>query len=145
MITFLPTSQQAIGWLHHLLELCHYFIPDQSPNDAIFNWIFKFLILLHAAQLHQLENMAIVQKIWILHFLQLTGSITHELSRQQYVLINEIADLLEKNTITAFTTPPSLLHYTKKDHRNLTAFILQKLQGHPCFKHFKTIPFVYSS
>ena len=40
-----PASQETIYWFHHLLELCHYFIPQSAPHDESFKWISNFISL----------------------------------------------------------------------------------------------------
>ncbi len=141
IITFMPESQTAINWLHHLLELCRYFIPEKSPNDRIFFWIVNFIALLHAAQLKKCPSFSSIQKIYILYFFELTGMTHRPLNEKHYALIKEINTLIKANDFIGL----NLLSYKESDSKTLTSFIVKTLQEHPCFVHFKTIPFVYSS
>lgn len=141
IITFMPESQTAINWLHHLLELCRYFIPERSPNDRIFSWIINFVALLHAAQLKNCASFASIKKIYILYFFELAGATQHPLDKKQYALIEKINMLISANDFTTL----NLLTYKEADTRTLTNSIVKTLQEHPCFIHFKTIPFVYPS
>ena len=141
VIAFMPESQAAINWLHHLLELCRYFIAEKSPNDQIFSWVVNFVALLHAAQLKNRPSFSTIQKIYILYFFELAGLTHRPLNEKHYTLIEKINMLITANDFTAL----NLLTYKESDSQTLTHSIVKTLQEHPCFIHFKTIPFVYSS
>lgn len=141
VITFMPESQGAINWLHHLLELCRYFVLEKSPNDRIFLWIVNFVALLHAAQLKSQPSFSTIKKIYVLYFFELTGSTNRPLNEEYYTLIEKINMLIAANDFTAL----NLLTYREPDIKTLTNSIVKTLQEHPCFIHFKTIPFVYAS
>jgi hypothetical protein len=135
-----------IYWLHHLLELFYYFIPQASPDREVFDYLSCYISILDYKENLQ-ENLALLKKICIIHFLQTTGSATsgfgfddkHFLTRISHLPI-QLAMHKEVNQINN-----DLNQINKADSEKINTWILQNLKIHPCFMLFKTIRFIYPS
>lgn len=141
-------SQEDIYWLHHLMELCYYFLPINDPTPEIFNHICNYFALLTHRK--YLKNYGILlQKLSIAHFLSLTGLYENSQNNKPHINKHHI-DSLFQQVITILgqkeTNQDWLTHINenldsikKQDIAYIESCIQNGLKKHPCHKQFKTL------
>lgn len=137
-----PTSAPTIYWFHHLIELCHFVIPFASPSRILFAWISNFMALINASQ-EQNIPLSVQKKIYILYFFELMGITDKPLTSSQYATISAIHGFLEEKESSLL--PNFQRSCISTTHQYLNRDIVQKFKEHPCFQHFKTLRYIYSS
>lgn len=132
----------GIYFLHHILEICYYFVPYDKPCAEIFSLLRNWLMFSH--RYGGVENFYLFNKIFVLKLLSLFGF-------YQCDKIIKSLDLYDKLTISFidFTSSWNLefLKNQLSDIResDLDEWIIQGLQEHPNFRLFKTLTFIYRS
>lgn len=140
------TSSKDMYWLHHLLELIYYFIPQAYPSHDVFDALSCYLSILDYKGIVQ-ENLILLQKICVMHFLQTTGSASQNFGFYDQDFLAQITSLpimLAKNKETK-TINKILDSINAHENKTINSWILKNLTTHPCFKSFKTIRFMYPS
>lgn len=131
-----------IYFLHHILEICNYFVPYNKPSAEIFTFLSDWFLFSHRNEL--LENFSLFNKIFVLKLLSLFGFCHHD-------KIIKSLDLYDKLTISFIDfTPEQKLEFLKNQlsdirESDLDEWIIQELQEHPNFHLFKTLTFLYRS
>ncbi|MFH0898978.1 MAG: hypothetical protein V1855_05340 [bacterium] len=131
-------TKDDLFWLHHLLELCYYFAPLNQPVPELFKYLFNYSVILNYKDVFK-DNMSILQKVSVVHFLTLTGTTkTHSFKQ-----VDDIKKL--------FTSPTNYRECAKKinekleliknyDIKQINNYIESGIKQHPLYPYFKTFP-----
>lgn len=123
----LMLSQEDITFVHHVLELCYYFIPMGSMAPQVFSSLlrlYEYPLLLVTAQL---------KKIYILQlFAQLGVYPEHSAVRTAHLtqLVSTSIDILATQSLDL------------RIEQELDAWLVHCVRTHPYAKYFKTINFL---
>ncbi|MBX9830961.1 hypothetical protein K2X40_03310 [Candidatus Babeliales bacterium] len=137
-------SNDDITWVHHLLELCYYIIPLQSPAENNFMHLAQYLSVLDYKELFE-NDLSLLKMLCILHLLHTTGNTDEKILRNAQLLeiISTLPTLLAHESKQALKQ--NLALFDSNDLGNITNSIKNYLRTHPCFNLFKTIKFMYLS
>ncbi|MFH1831831.1 MAG: hypothetical protein ABH827_03420 [bacterium] len=140
-------SKEDLFWLHHLLELCYYFLPINDQTPEIYNHVCNYFSLLTYRKYFKNYDI-LIQKLCIAHFLSLTG--LYENSQANRLNINKHhIDSLFQQLISTFAQKETNLDWLKLMTKNLSTVKKQDIayidkciengiRNHPCHKQFKT-------
>lgn len=126
----LALAKDDILFIHHLLEICYYFIPMNNTQQRII----ELLIHLYAAK-HIFEN-ATLKKLFLFQFFTTLGFYP-EGKRFQNPLFIRLASLSIDNLMGQHV---DLIIETELDN-----WLLNCISTHPCIKNFKTINFLHNN
>lgn len=128
------TTAHDLAWLHHVIELYYFFMPEHQASICDYNF-FNHYITAPKKQSRDLSEEIILQKLAISHFLSLTGFYEHPALRNYAKIFEEVIDRSKLSAV------PFSLNSTEK--RFIQNLILSCLQEHPQYNNFKTISFLY--
>jgi hypothetical protein len=135
-----PTIQehQDLYSIHHILELCNYFIPFNKPCPEIFTFLRKFITFNQCIT----QKCPSLDKIFVVKLLSLFGFYSHN-------KISGCLELYDKLTLSFidFSHDQKLeflkCHLSGLQEKDLDYWIMQSLKEHPYFNSFKTLNFFY--
>ena len=137
-----PQDHASIMWLHHILELCYYFLPLESPCTEVFFYLKKCYGLIWQSDLFDDKTKETIQKICIIKFLSMIGFYAQEEICGYLTLFQELSDpfvdFANKQKVNSLEHRLLLLKVDAMDE-----WILNCLKSHPMFKTFKTVAFHY--
>ncbi len=134
----IPQSHPNILWLHHILELCYYFLPLENPCGEIFFYLQQCYNFIHQNNICDPLAQDILKKLCVIKFLSLIGFYAQEEVCQYITLFQELSDLFIDFTNEQkvdFLKQRLLLCKTT----TMNEWILNCLKSHPMFNNFKTI------
>ncbi len=138
----IPQTHQHIIWLHHILELCYYFLPLESSSPDVFFYIKKCCCLMWQSDVLDVEWQIKIKKTCVIKLLHMIGFYA-ALDIQEYsALFQELSDVFVDFTNeqkVAFLSK----HSTLLKINDMDLLILSCLKNHPMFHMFKTISFNY--
>ncbi|MCX5922704.1 MAG: hypothetical protein NTX86_05265 [Candidatus Dependentiae bacterium] len=123
-------GKDDILFVHHILELCYYFIPAQSSVSPLFN----LLILLYESR-HVFED-SVVKKLFLFKFFTTLGFYP-EGQRFQTPYFHILASTSIDNLIG--------LTIDLKVEQELDFWLLHCISLHPCINNFKTVSFLHNN
>lgn len=149
VIVLTPITQRSddLIWLHHMLELCYYFVPLHQPLSECFVILKSCLALLPHVDLFSAHLWEIVKKLCLGALLLFLGFFPPEhLERSIIMTKNALflsvdfqdvqkVEFLSKHLEKFCTIAPA----------DLDSWFLQCIQSHPRINIFKTIHFMYQS
>lgn len=149
-------ATQSIFVMHHILELCYFFTPNNKPCPEIFNFLKQFFLffenekfeqnhlkLTHANLAHiKLAQINLAQKIFVTKLFSLFGFFSHEpistyLAAYE-TLTTTFIDFSIEQKVEFWET-----HLSCYQEKNLDEWILESLKIHPHSYLFKTTVFIY--
>ncbi len=131
-------SHDELIALHHILELCYFYLPTNNPCPEIYNLISLFITF----TLYQQTLCAmypVIQNLWVAKFLSLMGFY------EQAPIIKDLTifDMM----IVDFTHSQNLeFSMSQIKHINIQKindWIMLCLKTHPLYAHFKTVRLMY--
>ncbi len=143
-IQYAPIHQSHgnLIWLHHLLELCYYFLPLENPAADVFFFLEKCCCLICQSSMVDDELQSIVKKVCVIKFLSLIGSYKREDIQEYLALFQELSELFvdftNEQKVDFLTRRLALVKLGAMDE-----WILSCLKSHPMFHLFKTVSFNY--
>ena len=126
-------TTHELSWLHHILELYYFYLPEHQASVRDFDFLIHYLALIKRN--HEPSDRACLQKLAVSHFLAQTGFHEQPALHRYAKIFEEVID-----PATSSGVPFSLIDIEEVSIQNL---ILRCLQEHPQFNKFKTIPFLY--
>lgn len=121
-------AHHDIVFVHHVLELCYYFIPQASHAPQVFVTLLRFY------EIPTLLNTPVMKKIFILKLFSLLG-VHPESGRLKSANMSELAatsiDFLASQSIDL------------RIEQELDAWLMHSIRTHPCAEYFKTINFLF--
>ncbi|MBM3886791.1 hypothetical protein FJ364_02565 [Candidatus Dependentiae bacterium] len=120
-------------WLHHMLELYYYYLPEHQTSLRDFDFLDYYLTL--KKQTQTFLQHSCLQKLAVSHFLAQTGFYEQASLHRYAKIFEEVIDPTNTSRV-----PFSQIGTEEVSIQNL---ILRCLQEHPQFHKFKTIPFLY--
>ncbi len=144
MINPIQINTQNFYWMHHILEICYYFVSLDDPCSEIFNFLYSFFSLIKIEKQFS-KNIFIINKIYLIKLLCLIGFYPEKellgfLNVYDQIRSNSIDfnNYQQVESLTMYLDKISLLYAKKIDK-----WALSCLSTHPCFKLFKTIKNFY--
>jgi hypothetical protein len=138
----IPQTHHNIIWLHHILELCYYFLPLESPAADIFFYLKKCCCLIWQCEVLDMQWQAIVKKMCVIKLLSMIGFYGCGDIREYLALFQELSDLFidftNEQKVEFLKQRLVLLKTIDMDE-----WILSCLKNHPMFQTFKTVSFNY--
>jgi hypothetical protein len=128
-------TTQDLSWLHHVLELYYFYLPEHQVSVRDFDYLIHYLALIKLN--HESISSINLQNLAISHFLSQTGFHEQPALHRYAKIFEEFIDPSVSSGV-----PSSLTSIEKVSIQNL---ILRCLQEHPQFHKFKTIPFLYGA
>ncbi|MFC1894523.1 DNA repair protein RecO C-terminal domain-containing protein [Candidatus Dependentiae bacterium] len=129
-----------IYWIHHVLEICYYFIPLHDPCTKIFSFLSCCIKLINNENTFQ-SHIKIIKKTFLLNLLVLIGFYPPDnllLYLDLYKQITLVSiDFNNNHKVQSLMSKLKLLK--KQDINNLDKWIQTCLCSHPQFKKFKTL------
>lgn len=123
-------AHDDILFLHHVLELCYYFIPAGSPMPRLFN----LLLALYTSE--KIIRNVQLKKIFLFQLFSMLG-LYPEGSNFQTPYFHRLAltsiDMVELQTLDLVI------------EQELDAWLLSCIAVHPCAHNFKTVSFLYDN
>jgi hypothetical protein len=128
-------TSQELTWLHHILELYYFYLPEHQANPYDFDFLIHYLTLMqqHPDQKNHLH----LQQLAVSHFLAQTGFYEQPALHRYAKIFEEVIDQPTTSGVPFF-----LVGSEEVSMRDL---ILRCLQEHPEFHKFRTIPFLYGA
>lgn len=140
-------NTQDLAWLHHMLELCYYFIPLNQPAEECFIALNNSLALLQCANLFVLAQWNMLKKLCLGVLLLFLGFFPPRYLEQPIVTTKDVllsciglSDEPKIERIQQF-----LQTFTTISCSDLDAWLLESIQSHPRAHTFKTVPLIYPS
>lgn len=125
-------------WIHHVLELCYYFIPLDSPCPEIFMFLKQCNTLTLQSVIFEDRIQAVIKKICVMKFLSLVGFYAHDEICRYLALFQELSDpfvdFADRQKVNFLMNKLLLLNDIDMD-----LWIVRCLKSHPMFKMFKTV------
>jgi len=146
-IIFIPLPQENhdLYWLHHLLEVCYFFLPMHEPIEEYFIVVSNGIYWMHNhnftwAQWQVIKKVNIVVLMSLLGFapplhLQPSARIIHK-------TLLWFIDFQKGQKVEFLSQHHDVFAAVSVDH--LDVWLLECLQSHPRATVFKTLPFVYN-
>ncbi len=135
-------SHNDMVWLHHMLELCYYFLPLESPAADAFFCLEKSCCLICHSSIVDDKLQMIVKKLCVIKFLSLIGFYRQEDIQEYLALFQELSDLF-----IDFTNEQKVNFLKQRlvvlKINSMDEWILNCLKSHPMFRVFKTTAFNY--
>jgi len=129
--------------IHHLLELCYYFIPLANPCSEVFDHLFFSFSIFLNKQLF-IHNFDIIKRILILRLLHFSGTFSSELCGNT-TLFDRISphslDIKDEQKVESVSLLIEEVH--KIGVKTVDRLIFNCIKTHPSFKLLKTVPFLY--
>lgn len=119
-----------ILFVHHVLEVCYYFIPDQSPASEIF----EIMMLLFTKQ--PCIRHPLFKKIFLFKLFALLGIYPDNTVRVDALVHRLLAEPLEMLMRS---------DVTYELEQRLTKWLRDCMIMHPCIEYFKTVHFLDES
>lgn len=134
-------TAQAIYFMHHILELCFFFVPDGKPCSEVFNLLKQVFVFLDD-DLFPEKYLIIAQKIFVIKLLSLFGFFAYE-PISKYLAIHDVLT----TTFVDFSIGQKVefleKHLSQVQEIDLDEWICASINFHPNSKLLKTIPFIY--
>lgn len=124
-----------LAWLHHLLELYYFFLPEHQANPRDFDFFARYVAMTNHGG--EKNKMGPLQELAVSHFLVQTGFYEQPILHHCAKIFEEVIDPSINPGV-----PSSVISSKERSTRDL---ILRCLQEHPQFNQFKTIPFLYGA
>lgn len=129
-------------WLHHILELCYYFLPLDNPVPEVYFFLQKYYFIIEKSKKLTPSQQMGLHELCVIRFLILTGAynITH---------IADYISLFDEITegFIDFDDATCIEYYEKKitilQPAKAKKWIFDCLQKHPMIKAFKTVQDLY--
>lgn len=123
-------AHNDIFFLHHVLELCYYFVPSGSRAPQLFN----LLIALYTCE--QILRNIQMKKVFLFQLFTIVGMYPDDVQfRTPY-----FHQLASASIDTLVGQPLDLVI-----EQQLDAWLLQCIAMHPCAQNFKTVSFLYDN
>lgn len=126
----LALGKDDILFVHHILELCYYFIPS---NNSISD-IFKLLVLLYQSR-HVFEN-TFIKKVFLFQLFAALGLYPEKQTFQQSTFVYLASTSIDR--LFAQSIDVGI-------EKELDIWLLQCISSHPCIENFKTINFLHDN
>lgn len=135
-----------ILFLHHLLEMALFFLPEQSCAASVF----QLCMLLYEAEQTHIEH-GLLKKLFLGKFFALLGVYPEQALRYDEQLFHLFAggsQALSRQALPRQVLPQQILPRELEDidelHEKLERWLLGCIQTHPHAKTFTTIHFLYA-
>jgi hypothetical protein len=130
-------------WLHHVLEICYYFLPLEQPNHHIFHHLCNFFSLYKIEKhfvLHHTKT-DYINYIYVMKLLSLFGFYPEKALLTYLKLYEDLTSLyIDFDDPRKVESLSQKLHViTEKEGKKIKWWILRCIEHHPYFKKFKTI------
>lgn len=130
--------------IHHLLELCYYFVPLANPCSEIFDHLCSCFAFFTHKQLFE-KNFDTLKRIFILRFLYLAGVFPLHNSTESMQLFTRLTacslDIKDQQKVESISMLIETVN--KLGLRTVDKLIFDCIKTHPSFKLLKTVPFLY--
>jgi len=129
-----------LAWIHHLLELCYFFIPQEKPQNEIFKHLYSCFLILKLEHIfsNQFET---IKKICSLKFMQLAGFYPRNNLEPLLNIYEQLTcmsiDIDDQQKVKFLKTALELI--TNAQIKEIDNWILNCVQNHPYVNSFKTI------
>jgi hypothetical protein len=126
----LQLAADDILFLHHVLELCYFFLPLGHCNRHIFHLV----LFLYTSQ-HLIQN-SYLKKVFLFQFFSTLGLYPQEHKFQQahfHYLASTSIDIIAQQAIDLMV------------ESELDNWLLRCIEIHPCARSFKTVHFLHSN
>ena len=134
-------TAQTIYFMHHILELCFFFIPDNKPCPEIFNLLKQVFLFIDDESFPEKYSI-ITQKIFVVKLLSLFGFFAHE-PISKYLAVYEMLT----TTFVDFSIKQKVefleKHLSQVHEIDLDEWICTSIKFHPNSSFLKTNSFVY--
>ncbi|MCB9492742.1 MAG: hypothetical protein H6679_00535 [Epsilonproteobacteria bacterium] len=143
--TPITATTHDLYWIHHLAELCYYFLPLEYPNHEVFKLVFNSYTLL--GYRHKIPQFERLKKITALTFLVLIDHIPlNKLDkpscRLSFLITGELfINVIKEDTLKTLCNALDALDENQMTHYQ--AVIIECLKEHPRFDAFNTVRFMY--
>lgn len=139
-IEYTPQAQShnELIILHHVLELCFFYLPTNSPCPEIYN-LFSIFMTLTLYQQNLGAAYPVIQKLWVAKFLSLMGFYEQgPISKDLTVFDMMIVDFTNNQKLEFFISQVKHINIQK-----INDWIMLCLKTHPLYVHFKTVRLMY--
>ncbi|MFA5075309.1 MAG: hypothetical protein WC436_04370 [Candidatus Babeliales bacterium] len=134
-----PDKNFDLNWIHHIIELCYYFIPMHNPCDKVFGFVFNCFLFSKFEVIFE-KHIFLIRNISILKFFEIMGScLSYDFNKylQLYEnLTNFLIDISNKQKEDFLRT--NLAQIDELEIKNINKWIFSCISQHPCSKLFKT-------
>jgi hypothetical protein len=134
-------SEQSIYFMHHVLELCFFFVPDEKPCPEVFNLLRQVFLFLDDKTFPD-KFLILTQKIFVIKLLSLFGFFAHE-PIYMYLGVHDILT----TTFVDFSPEQKVefleKHLSLAQEKDLDEWIRTSINFHPNCHLLKTGTFVY--
>lgn len=138
----IPQTHHNIFWLHHILELCYYFLPLEHPAPDVFGYVKQCCFLMWQSEELDDTWQIFIKKVCVIKLLGLFGFYRQEDIQEYSALFRELSALF-----IDFTNEQKVEFLKKRylcfDMEKMNEWILSCLKSHPMFTSFKTVSFNY--
>ncbi len=121
-------ARNRLQFLHHLLELCHYFLPLECRTTKN---IYELIFFLYSVT--DLSFTSHVQKLFLFRFFGLLGICPED---------KEFRSSLFYSLITCSLEELTKLHIGSDNERLLDVWLINCVRDHPMVSSFKTVSFL---
>lgn len=126
-------TEHELNWLHHVLELYYFFLPEHQMNPLDFEFLLYYLNLMHKHP--EKSNHKSLQHLAVSHFLVQTGFYEQPDLHDYAKIFEEVIDRSTTSGVPFFLVDPQEV--------SMQNLILRCLQEHPDFHKFRTVQFLY--
>lgn len=145
LFTPLPQCATDLFWLHHLMELCYYFIPLHEASDEVFTMLKNCIALLTSYHLFELNGWEAIKRLCISSILLSIGFFPPDSLKKPILIMKKtlllFIDFSNSSSLEFLQNELSSLR--KITISNIDKWILECLKTHPQLYLFKTINFIY--
>lgn len=135
------SESHSIFLMHHILELCYFFVPSNKPCPEIFNFLKQFFLFFDQ-EATATKYLDFTQKIFVTKLFSLFGFFSYE-PISKYLALHETLS----TTFVDFSIEQKVefleKHLSSHQEKELDEWILESLKIHPHCHLFKTTLFVY--
>jgi len=129
-----------INTLHHILEICYYFVPIENPSHQVFSHLYNFFLLYKLESTFQ-THQKLIHQVYIIKLLTLLGFYPEKELLAYLGLYEDLTSLYvdfdDPQKVKSLTR--KLHDITKRKEKKINTWILGCIESHPYFKNFKTI------
>jgi len=139
-------AKRSLYWLHHILEICYYFVPLASPSTDIFETV-RYCFFLEKQISAFGSDHRLVQRACLVRLLKLIGFYpggeNHVFDDLFECVVAVSLDSTNFEKVRSVETLLSDISHSMIE--KIDRWVLICLQTHPCIAKFKTISFLKNS
>lgn len=143
--TPIPRDVQDLIWLHHLLELCYYFIPLHQPSQECYLTLHSSISLLDHANLFLVDEWERLKKLCLGVLLLFLGFFPPRHLERSIIAAKNVllapTGPIDQEKIALLYDP--LQNFIKNSCTGLDEWLVECIQSHPRVNAFKTVHLMY--